>query len=176
MQVRQVYGQLPTFGHRGAEVTLADLERGAALSVLAELELGPRPPGSYRVARVSLVYDDATTGMSDQRLEEDLVFEFIGDRERVAGSVNMTVQRELEVARASRNLERTMMGLKTQQLTAGAAMVELERTQMLLASQGRADQAQDVGDAIRSLRRGSGDAEKTLIGAIIDLDQGKRSS
>jgi len=176
VQVRQVYGHLPSFGHRSAEVTLADLERGAVLSVMAELELGPRPPGTYRVARVSLTYDDATTGMSDQRLEEDLLFEFVADREKVASGVNPVVQRELEVARASRNLERTMMGLKTQQLTAGAAMAELERTQMLLASQGRAEQAQEVGQAIQSLRKGSGDAEKTLIGAIIDLDQGKRSS
>jgi Ca-activated chloride channel family protein len=167
---------LPAFGQRSAEVTLADLERGAALSVLTELELGPRPPGSYRVARVSLVYDDATTGMTNQRMEEDLVFAFVGDRAQLASGANALVQRELEIARASRSLERTMMGLKTQQLSAGQAAVELERTQMFLASQGRGDQAQEVGEAIESLRRGAGDAEKTLIGAIIDLDQGKRSS
>jgi Ca-activated chloride channel family protein len=176
VQVRQVYGQLPTFGPRSAEVTLADLERGAALSVLAELELGPRPPGSYRVARVTLTYDDATTGMANQRMEEDLAFEFVADRSVVAGGANPLVAQELEIARASRSLERTMMGLKTQQLTAGAAMAELQRTQMLLAQQGRAEQAQEVDAAIQSLRRGSGDAEKTLIGAIMDLDQGKHSS
>jgi Ca-activated chloride channel family protein len=100
----------------------------------------------------------------------------VADRAPVAAGANPLVIRELEVARASRSLERTMMGLKTQQLTAGQAAVELERTQMFLASQGRGEQAEEVGEAIRSLRRGAGDAEKTLIGAIIDLDQGKRSS
>lgn len=175
VQLRQVYGHLPSFGPRTAEVGLADLERGAVLSVLAELELGPRPPGSYRVARVVLIYDDATTGRADQQIEEELTFEFTTDPALVAGGASPQVARELEIARASRSLERTMMGLKTQQLTAGAAMQELQRTQMLLLQQGRAEQAREVAAAIQSLQRGSGDAEKTLIGAIIDLDQGKHS-
>jgi Ca-activated chloride channel family protein len=176
VQVRQIYGQLPQFGNRSVEVPLADLERGALLSSIVELELGPRPAGSYRVARVEVSYDDAASGMPGQRLEEDLAFEFVPDRARVQGGANPLVEREIEIARASRSLERTMMGLKTQQLTAGMAVMELQRTQMLLAQTGRDDQAQEVGEAIRSLRQGGGDAEKTLIGTILDLDQGKKPS
>jgi Ca-activated chloride channel family protein len=176
VQVRQIFGQLPTFGNRTAEVPLPDLERGTTLSTLVELEMGQRPPGSYRVARAEVTYDDAVTGMPGQRLEEDVAFEFVTDRALVAAGVNPLVTRELEIARASRSLERTMMGLKTQQLTAGAAVAELQRTQMLLAQQGRAEQAEEVGEAIRGLRQGSGGVEKTLIGAIVDIDQGKSSS
>jgi Ca-activated chloride channel family protein len=109
-----------------------------------------------------------------QTLADEVVFEFVSDRAQVEGGVNPLVRRELEIAEASRNLERTMMGIKTQQLTAGAAMAELQRTQMLLAQSGRADQAQELGEAIQGLRRGAGDVEKTLIGVSLELDQGKR--
>ncbi len=175
-QVRQIHGHLPAFGNRSVEVPLPDLERGMSLSAVVELELGRRPPGSYRVARVEVTYDDAVTGAMGQTLSDDLVFEFVTDRALVAGGVNPQVQRELEIAEASRNLERTMMGIKTQQLGAGAAMAELQRTQMLLAQSGRAEQAQEVGQAIQGLRQGAGDVEKTLIGVSLELDQGKRKS
>jgi Ca-activated chloride channel homolog len=173
VQVRQVYGQLPTFGDRTAEVALADLERGTTLSLIVEMELGRRPAGTYRVARAELTYDDCVMGRSNQRLEEEIVTEFVSDGARVASGVNPLVRQELEIAQASRNLERTMMGIRTQQLTVGAAMADLQRTQTFLAQQGRADQAQEVGEAIQGLRSGSGNVEKTLIGAIVDLDQGK---
>src|SRR5207245_1843296 len=38
VNVRQVYGQQPSFGNRTAEVMLPDLERGAAISTLVETE------------------------------------------------------------------------------------------------------------------------------------------
>jgi Ca-activated chloride channel family protein len=176
VQVRQIYGHLPTFGNRTVEVTLPDLERGTSLSAVADLELGRRPPGNYRVARVELLYDDAAGGTAGQALTEDLIFEFVTDRALVASGANPAVQRELEIAEASRNLERTMMGIKTQQLAAGAAMAELQRTQMLLAQSGRAEQAQEVGQAIQGLQQGTGDVEKTLIGVSLELDQGKRKN
>src|SRR5205823_9307198 len=84
VQARQVYGHLPTFGNRSVEVPLPDLERGMSLSAVVELDLGRRPPGSYRVARVEVLYDDAVTGAMGQTLADDLVFEFVTDRSLVA--------------------------------------------------------------------------------------------
>jgi Ca-activated chloride channel homolog len=176
VQVRQVFGHLPTFGNRTVEVPLPDLERGTSLSTVVELEMGRRPAGSYRVARVEVVYDDAVTGAMGQMLSDEMVFEFVTDRGQVASGVNPMVRRELEIAEASRNLERTMMGIKTQQLGAGAALVELQRTQMLLVQSGRDEQAQELGQAIQGLRQGAGNVEKTLIGVSLELDQGKRKS
>lgn len=172
--LRQVYNQQPTFGPRTAEVQLSDLERGASLRTLVELSLGRRPPGTYRVARIELLYDDCVTGAFNQRIEGDLVFNFVTDPALVASGVNGTVQREIELARASRNLERTMMGIKTQQLSAGMAMADLQRTQMLLTQSGASEQAAEVGAAIQGLRTGATDVEKTLIGTVMDLDLGKR--
>jgi hypothetical protein len=54
------------------------------------------------------------------------------------------------------------------------AVQDLQRTQMLLTQSGMAEQAAEVGQAIQGLRSGSGDAEKTLIGTMLDLDLGKR--
>src|SRR5262249_11998998 len=160
---RQFFGYQPAFGNRTAEVLLPDLERGAVVSTLVELELGRRPAGVYRVARAELAYDDCVGGQMNARIEQDIVFEFVPDPGRVAGGADPMVQGELEIAQASRNLERTMMGLKTQQISAGAAAAELQRTQLLLSQQGRTEQADEIGQAIQGLRQGSGDVEKTLI-------------
>ena len=174
VDVRQVYGQQPALGPRTVEVQLPDLERGASLRTLVEFGFGRRPAGTYRVARAEITYDDCVTGAFNQRIEADLVFNFTADASLVQSGINGTVQREIEVARASRSIERTMMGLKTQQLTAGMALMDLQRTQMLLQQTGRDEQAAEVGQAIQGLRSGAGDVEKTLIGTMLDLDAGKR--
>jgi Ca-activated chloride channel family protein len=176
VEVRQLYGQQPVLGPRTAEIQLPDLERGAAISTLVELSLGRRPAGTYRVARLEAYFDDCGTGGFNQRIEGDLVFDFVNDPAQVASGVNGTVQREIEVARASRSLERTMMGIKTQQLTVGMAMADLQKTQMLLQQTGMAEQAAEIGQAMAGLQTGSGDFEKTLIGTVMDLDTGKRKA
>ena len=80
----------------------------------------------------------------------------------------------MTMADLRRNLERTMMGLRTQQLTAMGAVQDLQRTQMMLTQSGATEQAAEVTRAIQDLQRGSGDAEKTLIGTVLNLDSGKR--
>jgi Ca-activated chloride channel family protein len=174
-QLRQVYGMQPTFGARSITVDLVDLERGAALTALAEVDLARRPAGTYRVAQAVLTYDDLSSGRT-QQISADAVVEFVADESRIASGVNPAVAREIEIAQASKNLERTVMGMKTQALNAGMAIAELERTQSLLMAQGRLEQAQEVTKAIASLRQsgGSGEAEKTLMGTILDLEKGKR--
>lgn len=175
VSLRQAYGHQPQFGPRTAEIQLPDLERGASLRILWELGFERRPPGSYRVARVEAFYDDCATNALGQMVQADLVYGFTSDAAQVAQGINGTVQREIELARASRNLEQTMLGLKTQQLTAGVALADLQKTQMLLQRTGMVQQAADVGQAMRDLQSG-GDAEKTLIGTMLDIDLGKRKA
>lgn len=172
VQLRQIYGRQPSFGPRHAEVSLADLERGSAMSVLVELEFAPRPAGVYRVLKPELFYDDAVSGRSEV-LSADVEVEFTPDKALVASGVNPIVQQELEIAQASRNLEKTVMGMKTQQISAMTATMELQKTMSLLASQGRTQEAEEVRKSIDSIQRGGADAEKTLIGTIYNLDQGK---
>ncbi|HPP74665.1 MAG TPA: hypothetical protein PLU88_06030, partial [Armatimonadota bacterium] len=157
--------------NRTAETTLPDVERGSAESALVELEFGPRPAGTYRVARVEVTYDDSVTGRAE-RLTEDVVLEFTPDEALVAANVNQQVQREIEVALASRNLERTVMGMRTQQISPAAAVQELERTMSILVQQGKTLQAQEIQQAIDNIKQGAG-VEKTLVGTIYNLDRGK---
>jgi len=170
-QLRQIYGRLPTFGNRYAEVTLPDVERGSAESALLELELGARPAGTYRVARLELNCDDSVTGRPE-RLEADVVLEFTADENLVAANVNQQVQKEIEVALASHQLERTVMGMRTQMIAPGAAVQELQKTMMILQQQGKTDQAQEVQKAIDSIKEGAS-VEKTLVGTIYNLDRGR---
>lgn len=171
VQVRQVFGKLPTYGYRSAEVTLADLERGEVQTSIVELSLEPHPGGKFRVAIVEVIYDDSTTGRTET-VSADVVIEFTLDEGLVASSINPLVQREIEVAEASKNLEKTVMGMRTQQVSPADAVRELEKTKMLLIDQGKTLQAQDIQKAIDEIRGGGG-AEKTLIGTVINLERGK---
>lgn len=173
VQLRQVFGRQHTMSDpRHAEIGLVDMERGTAMSVLCELEFAPHPAGIFRVMKAELFYDDASIGTS-QSLSGDVEFEFTTDRALVQANVNQMVLQELEVAQASRNLEKTVMGMKTQQISAMHATMELHKTMSLLATQGRTQEAADVRKAIDSIQSGGADAEKTLIGTIYNLDQGK---
>jgi Ca-activated chloride channel family protein len=86
--------------------------------------------------------------------------------------VSQQVQREIEVALASRNLEKTVMGMRTQQISPNAALQELEKTRTILLDQGKTAQAQDIQQAIDNIKQGAG-IEKTLVGTIYNLDRGK---
>ncbi|HZO88772.1 MAG TPA: VWA domain-containing protein [Chthonomonadaceae bacterium] len=170
-QVRQVYGQQPAFGPRTVEVTVPDIERGTVRTVLAEFELDRHPPGTFRVARVEVTYDDVVNNRTE-RAGADCVLEFTNDRSLLAANVNQIVRNELEIAQASQNLQRTMMGMRTQQMTAMGALQELQRTRTVLIQAGQADRAREVEAAMQTIQSG-GDVEKTIVGTIYNLDQGK---
>jgi Ca-activated chloride channel family protein len=171
VQVRQVYGQQPVYGPRTAEVTLIDVERETGLSSLWELEISPRPAGTYRIARAELLYDDALSGRPE-KLGADAVMEFTTDRSLVEAGVNTRVQSELAVARAARLLDKTVMGMRTQQLDVTQAMQDLNRTKTLMLDQGKLAQAHEITQAMQQIQ-GGGSVEKTLMGTIYNLDQGK---
>lgn len=157
-------------------VPLADLERGATITQVVDLEFKNHPLGWYRVCSGRLTYDDLGSGGSASTEEIDLVIEFTADSARYSQPQNPAVAGAAQVALASKVVEKTVMGLKTGAITAMGAMQELQKTQMLLASQGRTAEAQEVTMALRALQSGdSSGAEKTLMGTMVNLDQGKSS-
>lgn len=173
VRVRKVYGMHAAVSDRAAQVDLVDLEASASLAVLSELEFDPRPAGPYRVLRAELAYTDAATGQPHTR-SADCPVEFIPDPSQVPSEEHPSVRAQLELIRASENLEKTVMGMKTQQISPMTAVLELERTRALLAQQGRTEEAQQLGEAIEHIRSGSSTgAEKTLIGTIYNIERGK---
>lgn len=163
-----------TLNEGTATLELADLERGATLEQVLEFDFQNHPLGQYRVAACTLRYEDLTTGQQESR-SIDLTMEFTADNSRYGVPVDSRVAQAGQLAAASRAVEKTVMGLKTGVLSGVTAMQELQKTQALLLSQGRADEARDVTMALRALQSGdSGAAEKTLLGTVLNLDQGKK--
>lgn len=154
---------------------MPDLERGAILEQAFDFEFANHPLGWYRVAAGRLTYDDLSTGRSEA-VDLDFVIEFTADAARYSAPVNPRVGQAVQLAQASRAVEKTIMGLKTQQITRAAAVADLQKTQMLLLQEGRVAEAQEVTQALRAIQSGdTGSAEKTLIGTVLHLDQGKKS-
>ena len=157
-------------------IDLADLERGSTLQQVVDLEFQNHPLGWYRVAAGRLTYDDVSTG-STETIDLDFVLEFTADSARYSVPQNPRVAQASQIAMASRVVEKTIMGLKTGQLTAMGAIADLQKTQALLLSEGRTGEAQEVTMALRALQSGdTGGAEKTLMGTMVQLDQGKKQS
>lgn len=163
-------------GDREFTLNLADLERGTSLSQVFDFEFANHPLGHYRVASGRLTYDDCLSGKQEV-VDLDFVLEFSGDAARYSVPQNPRVASAAQVAMASRAVEKTIMGLKTQQLTMAGAVSDLQKTQMLLLQQGRTAEAQEVTLALRAIQSGDqGAAEKTLMGTMVHLDQGKSTS
>jgi Ca-activated chloride channel homolog len=157
-------------------VELADLERGSTIQQVIDLEFQNHPLGWYRVASGRLTYDDVTTGKTES-IDLDFVMEFTSDSVRYNVPQNPRVAQAAQIASASRVVEKTIMGLKTGQLTAMGAISDLQKTQALLLSEGRTGEAQEVTMALRALQTGdTSGAEKTLMGTMVQLDQGKKSN
>lgn len=155
---------------------LADLERGSSIQQVFDFEFANHPLGHYRVAAGRLTYDDTTTGKQEV-LDLDFIQEFSADMALYSAPQNSRVRGAADVALASRVVEKTIMGLKTQQISAAGAVAELQKTQALLLQEGRTQEAQEVTMALRAIQTGNtGQAEKTLIGTMLQLDQGKKTS
>lgn len=155
---------------------LADLERGSTLQQVFDFDFTNHPLGSYRVAAGKLTYDDGLTGRLET-IDLDFVMEFTADSARYSVPINPRVRQAADIQQASRLVEKTLMGLKTQQITSAAAVAELQKTQMMLLNEGRTSEAQEVTMALRAIQSGDqGQAEKTLIGTMLQLDQGKKQS
>jgi len=176
VKLRSASGQSITPSDREFTFNLTDLERGAILQQVFNLEFPNHPLGHYRVAAVQVSYDDMTTGSRVTR-DADLVIEFSADAAAYSAPVDPRVAAAAQTAEASRVVEKTIMGLKAGNITMAMAASELQKTQMMLMKDGRIQDAQEVTLAIRALQTGDrSGAEKTLMGTVVNLDQGKIKS
>lgn len=170
--LRGITGQSVPPDSREFTLDLADLERGATMSLVFDFDFTNHPLGHYRVCGGVLTYTEASGGTVSKNI--DFVMEFTSDSARFSCPIDPKVASAAEVSAASRVVEKTIMGLKTQQITTAVALADLQKTQALLVSQGRVSDAQEVTLAMQAIQRGDrGGAEKTLMGTMVNLDQGK---
>ncbi len=175
VNLRAATGQSVPSGEREFTLALADLERGATIQQVFDLDFPNHPLGWYRVASGLLTYDDSSTS-GTETIDVDFVMEFTSEAARYSVPVDPRVAQAAEIAAASRTVERTIMGLKSGAITHQGAIGELQKTQALLLRDGRTAEAQEVTMALRALQQGDrGQAEKTLMGTVVQLDQGKKT-
>jgi Ca-activated chloride channel family protein len=173
VELRGLSGESALPEGREFSIDLPDLERGATMQQLVDLEFPNHPVGLYRVAAGSLSYTDSSG--ANRKVDIDLSIEFTSDPSRYSAPADPRVEQAAEVSAASRAIERTVMGLKANEITQAMAVADLQKTQALLTSQGKLSEAAEVTQAIRAIQGGNvGGAEKTLMGTMVNLDQGKR--
>ena len=99
-------------GSRDVQVFLGDLQHGSGQSILADLLLPPRKPGSYRLLQADILYDVPQSGLTRQSAAVDVVVDFTED----AALANQTQARVMNI------IERVVAHkLQTQALDEAAA-------------------------------------------------------
>jgi Ca-activated chloride channel family protein len=64
---------------RDVQVTLGDMDREQGQSVLVEMLIPPRRPGTYRIAQAEVSYDVAATGLVGEKVKDDVILGFTAD-------------------------------------------------------------------------------------------------
>jgi len=68
---------------RDVQVTLGDMDREQGQSVLVEMLIPPRQPGTYRIAQAEVSYDVAATSLVGEKAKTDIVLDFAADPAQV---------------------------------------------------------------------------------------------
>jgi len=145
---------------RRVTISLGDLEKETSQSVLVELMLDPRPAGLFRIAQAELTYDVPVTGVTSERLREDIKVTFTQDTNQAA-QVNALVMNFAEKANANRLVTRVLdeykrTGKATTKLAPNVTRVLDQETQAALEqiNQGQQisqEQVKTIGNKTRKL-------------------------
>jgi len=69
---------------RDVQVTLGDMDREQGQSVLVEMLIPPRQPGTYRIAQAEVNYDVTAAGLVGEKTKTDIVLDFTADPAQAA--------------------------------------------------------------------------------------------
>ena len=141
-------------------VSLGDLEKDNAQSVLVELMIDPRPAGLFRIAQAELSYDVPVAGLVSERVRDDIKVTFTADANEAA-QVNALVMNFAEKANANRLVTRVLdeykrTGKATTKLAPNVTRVLDPETQAAIEqiNQGQQisqDQVKSIGNKTRKL-------------------------
>jgi Ca-activated chloride channel family protein len=114
-----------SIGIHDIQVFLGDVQFGVGQSILADVLLPPRQPGSYRMIQADITYDVPDSGLEAQKASVDVVFTFTDD----AVAANQTEESLMNV------IERVVAHkLQTQALDEAAAGEVVKATRRLRAA------------------------------------------
>ena len=145
---------------RQVVISLGDLEKDNAQSVLVELMIDPRPAGLFRIAQAELSYDVPIAGIVGERIRDDIKVTFTTDANEAA-QVNALVMNFAEKANANRLVTRVLdeykrTGKATTKLAPNVTRVLDPETQAAIEqiNQGQQisqDQVKSIGNKTRKL-------------------------
>jgi Ca-activated chloride channel family protein len=92
---------------RHVTITLGDLEKETAQSVLVELMIDPRPAGLFRICQAELAYDVSVVGLSRDQIRDDIKVTFTTDT-NLTSQVNALVMNFAERTNAQRLVTRML--------------------------------------------------------------------
>jgi Ca-activated chloride channel family protein len=145
---------------RQVVVSLGDLEKDNAQSILVELLIDPRSAGLFRIAQAELSYDVPIANLVGERVRDDIKVTFTNDANEAA-QVNATVMNFAEKANAHRLVTRVLdeykrTGKSTTRLAPNVTRVLDEETQAAIEqiNQGQQisqEQVKTIGNKTRKL-------------------------
>lgn len=148
-------------GEQDVQIFLGDIRRGIGQSVLADLALPSRAPGTYRLLQADVTYDVPGLGLTEQRAAAELAFTFAVDSQ-AANDVDQRLMNLIERVTAHR--------LQTQALDEAAAGNAAKATQRLRAA---ATRLLDLGE-VEMARQAEGQATLLEQGNPLDLADAQR--
>lgn len=148
-------------GEQDVQIFLGDIRQGIGQSILADLALPPRMPGTYRLVQADVTYDVPGLGLTDQRAAADLAFEFDADSD-AAAELDQRMMNLIERVTAHR--------LQTQALDEAAAGNAAKATQRLRAA---ATRLLELGE-VEMARQAEGQADRLEQGNQLDLADAQR--
>ncbi|MBN1811294.1 MAG: VWA domain-containing protein [Anaerolineae bacterium] len=156
--VWRVQPLIAKLGHRAlsdrdVQITLGDMERGQGQSVLVEMLVPPRQPGSYRIAQAEVSYDVPATGATDEKVKADVVLNFTSDP-AVASQGNPYVLNIIEKVTAHKLQTRALDEAAVGNIVGATQKLRAAATRLL--ELGEDDLAQTALDEAKRLEEGEG--------------------
>lgn len=156
--VWRVTPMIAKLGHRAlsdrdVQITLGDMERDQGQSVLVEMLVPPRQPGSYRIAQAEVSYDVPTTGAKDEKVKADIVLNFTSDPV-LASQGNPHVLNIIEKVTAHKLQTRALDEAAVGNIVGATQKLRAAATRLL--DLGEDDLAQTALDEAKRLEEGEG--------------------
>lgn len=138
---------------RDVQITLGEMERDQGQSVLVEMLVPPRQPGSYRIAQAEVSYDVPTTGATDEKVKADVILNFTSDP-ALASQGNPYVLNIIEKVTAHKLQTRALDEAAVGNIVGATQKLRAAATRLL--ELGEDDLAQTALDEAKRLEEGEG--------------------
>jgi Ca-activated chloride channel homolog len=156
--VWRVTPMIAKLGHRAlsdrdVQVTMGDMERDQGQSVLVEMLVPPRQPGSYRIAQAEVSYDVPAAGLTGEKAKTDVLLNFTEDP-TAAAQENPYVMNIIEKVTAHKLQTRALDEAAVGNIVGATQKLRAAATRLL--ELGEDDLAQTAMDEAERLEQGEG--------------------